>query len=321
MNIPVNIIPAGLLVLQTGLQPFLQRYANKSTKFQRVLTGEYLKLLLAFFLTKVERLPVNISLISQSLVSAVLPGSVYALQNLLVQQAYDDLDELTFNLLNQTKLGFTAIWLRVLEKEEFDSQKLLSLFLMSISSSYVAISKTSQKKNSEATKLTEATETSIMKNEKSQYETLRGSLCAFAAASCSGLANCLCQRAMSHENQSASLFTLCLSSFSISIFTAGHFILRFITPKNVKQVSKGWSITENFATDSGSLTAVFSQAVGGVLVGRVTKKLGAIMKCMCAIMSIIVTAVVQPLLYGGKITLAEKIGMVGISISMILQKR
>lgn len=44
--------------------------------------------------------------ISDSLKVAALPATLYAIQNLLVQYAYEYLPSMTFNLLNQTKVCF-----------------------------------------------------------------------------------------------------------------------------------------------------------------------------------------------------------------------
>lgn len=42
--------------------------------------------------------------VQDSLKVAALPATLYAIQNLLVQYAYDYLPSMTFNLLNQTKV-------------------------------------------------------------------------------------------------------------------------------------------------------------------------------------------------------------------------
>lgn len=45
-----------------------------------------------------------------SLTASGLPAAVYALQNSLLQISYKNLDSLTFSMLNQTKLFFTAFF-------------------------------------------------------------------------------------------------------------------------------------------------------------------------------------------------------------------
>ncbi len=48
---------------------------------------------------------------SSSLRAAGLPAFIYAFQNLLLQYAYRNVDGLTFNLTNQTKTIFVAVFL------------------------------------------------------------------------------------------------------------------------------------------------------------------------------------------------------------------
>ena len=45
-----------------------------------------------------------------SLTTSGLPAAIYALQNSLLQISYKNLDSLTFSMLNQTKLFFTALF-------------------------------------------------------------------------------------------------------------------------------------------------------------------------------------------------------------------
>lgn len=45
-----------------------------------------------------------------SLVASGLPAAIYALQNSLLQISYKNLDSLTFSMLNQTKIFFTALF-------------------------------------------------------------------------------------------------------------------------------------------------------------------------------------------------------------------
>lgn len=49
-----------------------------------------------------------------SLTLSGLPAVIYALQNILLQISYKNLDSLTFSMLNQTKLFFTAFFTFIL---------------------------------------------------------------------------------------------------------------------------------------------------------------------------------------------------------------
>lgn len=45
-----------------------------------------------------------------ALTASGLPAVIYALQNILLQISYKNLDSLTFSILNQTKILFTAFF-------------------------------------------------------------------------------------------------------------------------------------------------------------------------------------------------------------------
>ena len=45
-----------------------------------------------------------------ALTASALPAAIYALQNSLLQISYKNLDSLTFSILNQTKIFFTALF-------------------------------------------------------------------------------------------------------------------------------------------------------------------------------------------------------------------
>lgn len=45
-----------------------------------------------------------------ALTASGLPAAIYALQNSLLQISYKNLDSLTFSMLNQTKIFFTALF-------------------------------------------------------------------------------------------------------------------------------------------------------------------------------------------------------------------
>lgn len=64
-----------------------------------------------------------------SLTASGLPAAIYALQNSLLQISYKNLDSLTFSILNQTKLFFTAFFTFViLRYAQFAFIKFVNLF-------------------------------------------------------------------------------------------------------------------------------------------------------------------------------------------------
>ena len=116
------------LALQYGLQPFLTaRFLSSRAVDARatVLATELLKAALCG-----AALPSRRSRRSTTSLAAAAPAACYLLQNLALQRAYADLDWLTFNCLNQTKVVATALTLYLLMRHGQSPQQVLALLLI-----------------------------------------------------------------------------------------------------------------------------------------------------------------------------------------------
>lgn len=132
---PHGLVNACLLValaLQYGTQPSLNsRFLSAQGVDGRVvvLFTELLKgALCAASALRSWRL--QRSLLARSLARAALPAACYLAQNLCLQAAYRDLDSLTFNCLNQTKVVATALTLYLLTRRGQSPQQCLALLLV-----------------------------------------------------------------------------------------------------------------------------------------------------------------------------------------------
>lgn len=64
-----------------------------------------------------------------SLVASGLPAAIYALQNSLLQISYKNLDSLTFSMLNQTKIFFTALFTYIILRCESESYSCYGFYI------------------------------------------------------------------------------------------------------------------------------------------------------------------------------------------------
>lgn len=104
-----------LLTLQYGAQPLIsKRFVRREVIVtSSVLTCEVVKVICALILMAKEGTLKKIYrewTLFGSLTASGLPAAIYALQNSLLQISYKNLDSLTFSILNQTKLFFTALF-------------------------------------------------------------------------------------------------------------------------------------------------------------------------------------------------------------------
>lgn len=111
-NSQKSLLYCSLLALQFGLQPIIASKFTASgvSKTSIVIATEVAKIVISFLTimsgprAELQRIRESWSL-TDSLKVAALPATLYAIQNLLVQYGYVFLDSMTFNLLNQTKVG------------------------------------------------------------------------------------------------------------------------------------------------------------------------------------------------------------------------
>jgi len=133
------------LALQYGTQPYLtSRFISSLAVDSRavVLVTELLKASLCAFPVLLRATPAGLAgsaasapartrrSVLSSLRRASLPAVCYLLQNLALQAAYRDLDSLTFNCLNQTKVVATAVTLFLLTRQGQSPQQCLALLLV-----------------------------------------------------------------------------------------------------------------------------------------------------------------------------------------------
>jgi len=124
-----------LLALQYGLQPFLtSRFLSKAGCDARavVLVTELAKAALCACSLLLQRSPAGDMRrpAAWDVLQTAAPAACYLVQNLALQRAYADLDSLTFNCLNQTKLAATALFLYVLLGQRQSAQQLVALALL-----------------------------------------------------------------------------------------------------------------------------------------------------------------------------------------------
>ena len=123
------------LALQYGMQPFLtSRFLSRAGCDSRavVLVTELAKAALCACSLGLQRSPAGNARrwAARDSLQTAAPAACYLVQNLAMQRAYADLDSLTFNCLNQTKLVATAFFLFVLLRQRQSGQQLVALAML-----------------------------------------------------------------------------------------------------------------------------------------------------------------------------------------------
>ncbi|CAN0899863.1 UDP-N-acetylglucosamine transporter ROCK1 [Linum grandiflorum] len=204
-----------------------------------------------------------------SLTASGLPAAIYALQNSLLQISYKNLDSLTFTILNQTKIFFTALFTYIILRQKQSTHQIGALFLLIMAAVLLSVGEGSSKRS-----------TSINPD-----QILYGIVPVLVASVLSGLASALCQWASQVKKHSSYLMTI-----EMSIFGSMCLLVSMTKSPDGEAISKhgffyGWT--------SLTLFPVLFNSVGGILVGVVTSKAGGVRKGFVIVSALLVTALFQ----------------------------
>ncbi|KAJ6791829.1 CMP-sialic acid transporter 5 [Iris pallida] len=249
-----------LLTLQYGAQPLLsKRFTGREvivTSF--VLACEAAKVICALILLAKEgnlrRLYKEWTLVG-SLTASGLPAAIYALQNSLLQISYKNLDSLTFSILNQTKLLFTAFFTYFILGQKQSRRQMGALGLLVIAAILLSVGEGSGKGSSGG---------------NSDQVLVYGIIPLMVASVLSGLASALCQWASQVKKHTSYLMTVEMSIVGSLCLLAS----TYKSPDGEAIRKYGFF----HAWTAGTLIPVISNALGGILVGLVTAHAGGVRK-------------------------------------------
>ena len=191
--------------------------------------------------------------------------------------AYQNLPPFTFNVLNQTKTLSAALCCFLVIGKPQSKLQVVSLFLLLLSALVIE-------------KVIPITKKSTAEPKKSsvdrQMYLMSGVVPVLLASFLSGLAGALSQRSVQTTCRNAYLFTMELSVAS-SLFL---FISMLLNSPDGKRIAKdgffsGWTST--------TMIPVFTKALGGVVVGLVTKHAGAVRKGFALIFGLLLSGLLQ----------------------------
>ncbi|KAI9993293.1 hypothetical protein PInf_015371 [Phytophthora infestans] len=270
-----------LLTLQVGVQPLLMGWYAVEARDVRLRVGvvELLKLLLAL-------IPLSLSrgeggLLNQlktwklraALATTVMPALIYVLQNLLNHAAVVALDGVTFNVLNQTKIIWTALLVYLLLGTRQSPLQIVALTLLCVAAVLMTTS-------------------SVSPEHAEQRETdaivFTGMYQALLGAVLSALAGSIIQRALQREKRNQYMVTVELSVLGeMTLLTLAFVQDGLMTRDGDSQdgMWDGWSVM--------TLAALMCQAMGGVLVGFVIRDCGNVEKSFAVVGGMGLTALLE----------------------------
>ncbi|XP_058731501.1 UDP-N-acetylglucosamine transporter ROCK1-like [Vicia villosa] len=264
-----------LLALQYGAQPLIsKRFISREVIVtSSVLACEAAKVIFAlYFMTKegsLGRMYKEWTLVG-ALTASALPAAIYALQNSLLQISYKNLDSLTFSILNQTKIFFTALFTYFMLRQKQTIQQIGALFLLLAAAVLLSVGEGSNKNSTSA---------------NADQALFYGIIPVLIASVLSGLASSLCQWASQVKKHSSYLMTVEMSIVgSICLLTS---TLKSPDGEAMRRHGffHGWTAL--------TWIPVILNALGGILVGLVTSHAGGVRKGFVIVSALLVTALLQ----------------------------
>jgi len=211
-----------------------------------------------------------------SLTASGLPAAIYALQNSLLQISYKNLDSLTFSILNQTKLLWTAFFTYLILGQKQSSKQILALTLLISAAVLLSVGESSSKGS---------------KGGSSDYVLLYGIIPVTVASMLSGLASSLCQWASQVKKHTSYMMTIEMSFIGSMCMLASTY--RSPDGEAIRKYGffHEWTLW--------TVVPVLMNAVGGILVGLVTTYAGGVRKGFVIVSALLVTALLQ-FIFDGK---------------------
>ncbi|XP_073154317.1 UDP-N-acetylglucosamine transporter ROCK1 isoform X1 [Henckelia pumila] len=264
-----------LLTLQYGAQPLISKNftSRQVIVTSSVLACEVVKVLCALILLAkdgtLRKLCKEWTLLG-SLTASGLPAAIYALQNSLLQISYRNLDSLTFSMLNQTKMFFTALFTYIILRQKQSIQQIGALFLLIIAAVLLSIGEGSSK---------------AARSSNPDEILFYGIVPVLVASVLSGLASALCQWASQVKKHTSYLMTVEMSIIGSLCLLAS----AYKSPDGLAMRQHGFF----YGWTPLTMIPVVLNAVGGILVGLVTTYAGGVRKGFVIVSALLVTALLQ----------------------------
>jgi len=316
-----------LLTVQFGMQPMLTaKYTPKTvTRSTVIFVQEAIKFTFAMFMLIVSggfRSAVQGWSIYSWIKIAALPAGLYTVQNTAALMAYQHLDGITFNVLNQTKTLSAALCCYLIMGRKQSNLQIVALVMLLVSaliiehivSLDVILPFVTKQGISSSTPTTNMT---FSQSSISHKHLTHGVLPVLLASFLSGLAGAISQKNLQSSCGSGEkggrnpyLFSaeLCIASLLL-------LLISMIFSDDGAQIQQ-YGFFHHWTPET--LIPIVTNAIGGIVVGLVTKYAGSVQKGFALIFGMLLTGLIQSGLEGNPVTKEELIGGLVASVSLYL---
>mmetsp|Transcript_16906 Transcript_16906/g.40925 ORF Transcript_16906/g.40925 Transcript_16906/m.40925 type:complete len:357 (+) Transcript_16906:298-1368(+) len=312
-----------LLSIQFAFQPMLTRaYTPQSIcRSTVILAQEIIKFMLAASMLHMSgnyTKAVEGWNVSTWVTVAFLPAALYAIQNIFALQAYQNLDALTFNVLNQTKTLSAALCCYLVMGRKQSFVQVISLLLLLLSALIMEriisldVIMESLGFGSGSPSEDEEPHHAIELPELTSQHWVQGVLPIMLASFISGLSGALSQKNLQAQGGGRNPYL-----FSMELCAASTLILvsSLLWSPDGKRIAEdgfwnGWTAT--------TFIPIFTNAVGGIIVGLVTKYAGSVSKGFALIFGMFLSGVFQALVTDEGVSVEQGAGGLLAAVSLYL---
>jgi len=296
--------------LQFGAQPLLSTACIESgtPTSSLVLGAEVLKTLgcLAMLYSQGELRDVfrDWSLRS-SLIVAGIPSLTYLVQNWCIQVAYQNVDGVVFNILNQSKMLFTALCTYLIVGRRQSPMQCLALISVTLAGVLIATSAPPTNGHSNG-----HDGSSNGHNGHSNWSL--GITCVLAASALSGLGSGVTEWILQRQKRNSYMF-------SAEMAILGSLTILFSLVFNVSPEAQIWRQEGLFKRWSWqTLIPVMTQGLGGIVVGLITKVAGGVKKGFAVICGLVFTCLWKCFVWGEPLSLKVCLAVPLVAASIYL---
>jgi len=258
-----------VVCFQFAFQPYLVRWHQGEMPLRTFyILQESLKIIIGFLsLLLTGRLGQQLKnwKLRESLSVAFLPAGLYVIQNFLILRGAANMDGLLFNVVNQTKVVFAAVFLQTIGVKKYSFTQFCALCVLFVSACILTYSDVQS---------------------GSKDTTVEGFMCCVGASMLSGLNSAMIQSALQVGGRDSFLLTAELSLYGVFCLYAKEIFTAL-------QESKPQSFVVDLAYPTESFIPVITNALGGTFVGLTTKYAGSVYKGYALALGLIISSAIR----------------------------
>lgn len=312
-----------LLTIQFGMQPMLTaKYTSKTvTRSTVIFVQEAIKFTFATFMLIASggfRMALKDWSIFSWIKVAAIPAGLYTVQNTAALMAYQHLDGVTFNVLNQTKTLSAALCCYLIMGRKQSKAQIIALVMLLISALIIEHIVSLDVIQVWKEGLVVSSVSSVSLSSSFSFATkhwTHGVMPVLLASFLSGLAGAISQKNLQSSCGSGEKGGRNPYLFSAELCVASLIILSIsMTVSDDGQKIQQYGFFHHWTPQT--LIPIVTNAIGGIVVGLVTKYAGSVRKGFALIFGMLLTGFIQSSLERNPVTKEEIVGGLVASLSL-----